>query len=135
MQAHRGKCSNRTVPCVLQNPVSTVVWLVANYSLMAPLATFSLDIQRFAIPLQERKPQLLLSVTFMSLAYLAILCGPAAHANIFALYNFPISFRLQVAGVVLAQFLSCATILICVRYVVDRFYCSWRSHRCSWIGV
>lgn len=109
------------MPCVLQNPVSTVVWLVANYSLMAPLATFSVDVQRFAIPLQERKPQLLLSVTFMSLAYLAILCGPAAHANLFDLYTFLFSFRLQVAGVMLAQFSVCATTLICVRYVVDHF--------------
>ena len=88
---------------------------------MAPLATFSVDVQRFAIPLQERKPQLLLSVTFMSLAYLAILCGPAAHANLFDLYTFLFSFRLQVAGVVLAQFSVCATTLICVRYVVDHF--------------
>ena len=109
------------MPCVLQNPVSTVVWLVANYSLIAPLATFSLEIQRFAVPLQERKPQLLLSVTFMNLAYLAVLCGPAAHANLFDLYSFPISFRLQVAGVVLAQFSVCATALICVRYVADHF--------------
>lgn len=113
----------QSMHCVLQNPVSTVVWLVANYSLLAPLATFSLEIQRFAIPLLERKPQLLLAVTFMNLAYLAILCGPAAHANLFDLYSFPVSFRLQVAGVVLAQFSVGATTLICVRYMVDR-YCS-----------
>ncbi|KAL0044146.1 hypothetical protein WJX82_000539 [Trebouxia sp. C0006] len=61
-----------------ENPVNSVVWLVANYSLLAPLTTFAQDIQRFAIPLPERKPQLLLAVTFMVLAYLAILCSTSA---------------------------------------------------------
>ena len=99
----------------LQNPVSTIVWLVANYSLLAPLTTFSQDIKLFAIPLQQRKPQLLMAVAFMVLAYLAILCGPATHANFFHLYVFPVSFRLQVAGVVLAQFSVCACVLIGVK--------------------
>ena len=111
----------QTGHCGVQNPVNSVVWLVANYSLLAPLTTFAQDIQRFAIPLPERKPQLLLAVTFMVLAYLAILCGPALHANIFHLYQFPVSFRLHAAGVVLAQFCVCAALLICVRQSVDRF--------------
>lgn len=106
---------------MLQNPVSTIVWLVANYSLLAPLTTFSIDIQCFAIPLKERKPQLLMSVMFMVLAYLAILCAPAVHANLFHLYSFPVPFRLQAAAVVLAQFSVCATVLICVRQLVSRF--------------
>ncbi len=111
----------QTGPCGVQNPVNSVVWLVANYSLLAPLTTFAEDIQRFAIPLRERKPQLLLAVTFMVLAYLAFLCGPALHANIFHLYQFPVSFRLHAAGVVLAQFSVCAALLVCVRQLVDRF--------------
>ena len=106
---------------MLQNPVSTIVWLVANYSLMAPLAAFSFDTQFFAIPLKERKPQLLMSVTFMILAYLAILCGPATHASLFHVYSFPVSFRLQTAALVLAQFSVCTTALICVRQLVSRF--------------
>ncbi len=108
-------------PVWMQNPVTTSVWLVANYSLLAPLTTFAQDIQLFAIPLQERKPQLLMSVTFMVLAYLAILCGPAVHANLFHLYIFPVSFRLQVAGVVVSQFSVCAGVLICVKPLVRRW--------------
>ncbi len=109
----------QTGHCGVQNPVNSVVWLVANYSLLAPLTTFAQDIQQFAIPLPERKPQLLLAVTFMVLAYLVILCGPALHANIFHLYHFPVSFRLHAAGVVLAQFCVCAVLLICMRQLVD----------------
>ena len=103
----------------VQNPVNTIVWLVANYSLLAPLTTFAQDVQLFAIPLQQRKPQLLLSLTFMILSYLAILCGPATHANLFHLYTFIPSFRLQVTGIVLAQFSVCATLLIGIKQLVD----------------
>ena len=62
-----------------------------------------------------------MAVTFMVLAYLAILCGPAVHANVFHLYVLPAVFRLQVAGVVLAQFSVCACALIGVKQLLARF--------------
>ncbi len=87
---------------MLQNPVTSSAWLVANLQLFAPFASLSVDTIWFCEPVLHAKSLLITAGVYSILSYVAILVRPDQSINLLRLYNFPQSFRLQFAAVLAA---------------------------------
>ena len=86
----------------LQNPVTSLAWLVANVQLLAPLISLTIEINNFCEPLFRTKPLLILATIYSVVSYVAILTRSSQRVNPLNLYNFAQTFRLEFAGVALA---------------------------------
>ncbi len=87
---------------VLQNPVASSAWLVANVQLFAPFVSLTFDTKWFCEPVLRTRVLLITTSIYTVLSYVAILIRPDQSINLLRLYNFPQSFRLQFAAVLAA---------------------------------
>lgn len=87
---------------MLQNPVTSSAWLVANLQLFAPFASLTFDTKWFCEPVLRTKPLFITAGVYTILSYVAILIRPDQSINLLRLYNFSQSFRLQFAAVLTA---------------------------------
>ena len=104
--------------CLLQNPVDTLEWMEANIHLLAPFVSLAMDTRSFCQPLQRVKVVVLLTVVFVTTANVVVLAR-SSH-NLFNLYNFEQSFRLELAGVLLAESFVYWVIIRGMRYLLER---------------
>lgn len=88
--------------CCLQNPVTSLAWLVANLQLLAPLISLTIELNNFCEPLLRTRPLLVLALVYSVVSYVAVLTRTNQRINPLSLYNFAQSFRLEFVGVVLA---------------------------------
>lgn len=88
--------------CCLQNPVTSLAWLVANLQLLAPLISLTIELNNFCEPLLRTRPLLVLALVYTVVSYMAILTRSNQRVNPLNLYNFAESFRLELLGVALA---------------------------------
>ncbi len=100
--------------CVhMQNPVNTMLWLNANFQLLGPIISLTIETRLFVQPIFRTAPLLILSVVYTVFANLALMTGPAVHANAFRLYHLPQKDRFQIEGLGVAAvvyFYLCITI-------------------------
>ncbi len=97
----------------MQNPINTMAWLNANFQLLGPIISLTVETRLFVQPIFRTAPLLILSVVYTVFANLAIMTGPAVHANTFRLYRFPQKERFQIEGLGVAAvvyFYLCITI-------------------------
>ena len=106
---------------LLQNPVNTIMWVSANFQLLGPVVSLGVDTRLFVQPVFRSGPLLFLTVVFHSLATLAIMAGPARHANVFHLYRFPQLFRFQSEALTLASVAFFYTFITLTRYLLQRY--------------
>lgn len=93
-------CTNVTV---LQNPVTSLAWLVANLQLFAPFVSLTVDTKRFCEPVLRTRVLLITVGIYTILSYVAILVRPDQSINLLRLFDFSQSFRLQFAAVLAAS--------------------------------
>ncbi len=91
---------------MLQNPVASSAWLVANLQLFAPFVSLTFDTKRFCEPVLRTRVLLITTGIYTILSYVAILVRPDQSINLLRLYNFSQSFRLQFAAVLAAGFVA-----------------------------
>ncbi len=103
--------------CLLQNPVNSMEWMEADIHLLAPFVSLAIDTRNFCQPLQRVKVVVLLTVVFVATANVAVLAR-SSH-NLFNLYNFKQSFRLELAGVFLAECFMYWVIIRGMRYLLE----------------
>lgn len=106
---------------LLQNPVNTTMWLTANFQLLGPIVSLSVDTKLFVQPIFRTGPLLFFTVIYTSLASLAIMVGPARHANLFRLYKFPQLFRFQNEGLGVGGVVFFYTFITLTRYALKHF--------------
>ncbi len=82
----------------MQNPVTTVAWLMANLELLAPLVSITIDINKFCAPLIRTKVFVAFAVMYTSSSCVLAFVR-TDRLNLLSLYNFPQSFRNRFAGV------------------------------------
>ena len=70
-----------------------MAFIMVQMLLSVPLVTLVKDDTAFCVSPLRFKPFLFLAVLQTVFGTLLILCGPAAHANLFHLYTFEFSFR------------------------------------------
>ncbi|KAL0036849.1 hypothetical protein WJX77_002108 [Trebouxia sp. C0004] len=104
------------------NPVNSMEWMEADIHLLAPFVSLAMDTRNFCQPLYRVKVVVLLTIVFVTLAYVAVLAR-SSH-NLFNLYNFEQSFRLELAGMWLAQVVTYWVSIRGMRYLLER-----RQHR------
>ncbi|KAL3136147.1 hypothetical protein ABBQ32_007164 [Trebouxia sp. C0010 RCD-2024] len=101
----------------LQNPVNTLMWLGANFSLIGPIISLAIDTKLFVRTI-FRGPLLFLSIVNVGLASAGLMAGPAKHANILQLYCFPQLFRFQVEGLGAGGWVFFYIFITLTRYVL-----------------
>ena len=104
--------------CLLQNPVNSLVWMEADTHLLAPFVSLAMETKSFCQPLQRVKVVVLLTVVFVTTANVAGLAR-SSH-NLLDLYNFEQSFRLELAGGLLAEALLYWDTVGRMRYLLER---------------
>ena len=90
--------------------------------LLAPFMSLAIETRNFCQPLQRVKSLVLLTLIFVTTANVAVLAR-SSH-NPFNLYNFEQSFRLELAGVLLAEASMYLVVIRGMRYLLER-----RQHR------
>ena len=88
-------CCPRLVAWCVQNPVVTACWTSAINQLMVTPLSLVRDAEPFCKSPLHNRVFLLVSATFVILGTLGVLAGPAHKANIFHMYLFPQSFRVD----------------------------------------
>ena len=88
---------------MLQNPVTSLAWLVANLQLFAPFVSLTVDTKRFCEPVLRTRVLLITVGIYTILSYVAILVRPDQSINLLRLFDFSQSFRLQFAAVLAAS--------------------------------
>ncbi len=104
--------------CLLQNPVNSLQWMEADIHLLAPFVSLAMDTKNFCQPLQRVKSVVLLTLTFVTTANVAVLAR--SDHNLFNLYNFEQSFRLELAGMLLAEASMYLAVIRGMRYLLER---------------
>ena len=117
------KQPDKPVVCV-QNPVNTMSWISANFQLLGPIISLALDTRQFVQRIFSTALVLLFAVVQTALANVAILAGPAVHANVFGLYHFPAQFRFNWEALGLIAVLYSFTCL-----TVTRRLLTWHQQR------
>ena len=77
------------------------MWSTANFQLLGPIVSLTVDTRLFVQPIFHTVPLLSLAVTFTVLATVIIL-APRTKGNILALYQFPQDYRFRVEGFAVA---------------------------------
>jgi len=80
-----------------------MAWLAANLQLLSPLVVLTLDIKPYCAHLFKSKLFWLLTILFSLLIYYDLLVRYQRGSNVFSLYNFVQSFRLESFGVLAAE--------------------------------
>lgn len=104
----------------LQNPVNTLMWLGANFSIIGPIVSLAIDTKLFVQPI-FRGPLLFFSIANLGLAAAAFMAGPARHANMLQLHRFPQLFRFQLEGLGVAGWVFFYIIITLTRYALKRY--------------
>ncbi len=104
--------------CLLQNPVNSLEWMEADIHLLAPFVSLAMDTKNFCQPLYQVKAVILLTVIFVTTANVAVLAR-SSH-NLFNLYNFEQSFRLELAGMLFAEASMYWVTIRGMRYLLER---------------
>ena len=105
----------------MQNPVPTLAWLVANFELLGPLASLSIDTRRFCEPALRFKPILVLSLVSLTLSYIAALGKPDSWGNLFAQYEFPTHFKEYFAWSIALEATGYGIVCHTLRLLLQRF--------------
>ena len=80
---------------ILQNPVSSLAFLLASLQLLIPLGSLTMVTSRFCESLLRNKVFTVIATIFTIIAEVAVLVRPNQNINFFHLYDFPQSFRFQ----------------------------------------
>ena len=105
----------------LQNPVNTIMWLTANFQLMGPIISLGVDTKLFVQRIFHKGPLPVLAAVYISLGTVAIMAGPATHANIFRLYRLPQAFRFRVEGLGIGDALLFIIFITVTRHILRRY--------------
>ncbi len=98
----------------MQNPVTTVAWLMANLELLAPLVSITIDISKFCAPLIRTKFFVAFAAIYTSLSVVLAFVR-TDRLNLLSLHNFPQSFRYHFAGVASAGLLIYIVVVQSIR--------------------
>ena len=101
----------------MQNPVTTVAWLMANLELLAPLVTITIDISKFCAPLIRTKFFVAFAAIYTS-SSVVLAFVRTDRLNLLSLHNFPQSFRYHFAGVASAGLLIYIVVVQSIRRVL-----------------
>ena len=102
----------------MQNPVATVVYLVGNMQLLAPLISLLLETQPFCQSALRSRPMLLLSLFYLNAAFGTIVAPLQSIWNPLQLYDFPQSFRWQHGGAIVVTTLLYAVVIRVTRRIL-----------------
>ncbi len=106
---------------LLQNPVNTMAWSMAQMHLLAPLVTLVRDCAVFCDPPLKSKPFMFVGGGFTLMISVLVLTGPAPHANLFHLFIFRRSFRWQFDVLGFAGIVPYVVALHIVRHVLKDY--------------
>ncbi len=98
----------------MQNPVTTVAWLMANLELLAPLVSITIDISKFCAPLIRTKVFVAFAAIYTSLSVVLAFVR-TDRLNLLSLHNFPQSFRYHFVGVASAGLLMYIVVVQSIR--------------------
>ena len=101
--------------CVMQNPVTTLAWLVAIFELLGPLVSLVIDTKNFCEPALRYKPILCLTVLSLVLNYVIALGHPHSWGNIFGQYEFPWSYKSLFAWTIILEGAIYGGLVFCMR--------------------
>ena len=87
---------------LVQNPVTSLAWQVANLQLLVPLVSLTIGTSHFCEPLLRTRAVLVFASSYSVWSYLSVLTRTPQHFNPLRLYNFSQSFRFQFSGVAAA---------------------------------
>ena len=79
--------------CAVQNPVTSLAWLVAIFELLGPLVSLVIDTHNFCQPALQYKPIMFMALLYLTMDYVAALGNPKHWGNIFAQYDFAKSYK------------------------------------------
>lgn len=115
---------NAGMGIIVQNPVTTMAWLVGDVSLLGPLVSLTIDTKDFCLGLFRTKAVLLFSLAQGIMVAFTILLRPHHHVIFMSaylrLYSFAQSFRFEVAGLIVAGILAYAVMVNASRRLLDR---------------
>ena len=77
----------------MQNPVTTVAWLVGIFELLGPLISLVVDTKNFCEPALRFKPFIGLTVVYLAADLVATLGHPDSWGNLFWQFEAPTSYR------------------------------------------
>lgn len=89
--------------CFLQNPVNSLQWMEADLHLLGPMTSLILDTKNFCQPVLRAKLFLTLAIFVGLFANLALLVRTSHTTNLFSLFDFIESFRLELVGMMSAE--------------------------------
>ena len=105
---------------MLQNPVSSLAFLVANALLLIPLASLTAATNRFCKALLCNKLFLIFAIIYTLLSQIFVLVRPSKSINLLSLYNFTQLFRFQLFGAVIAACALYMALLLLTYYALRK---------------
>lgn len=107
---------------MLQNPVLSVAFLVANFQLLIPLASLTMVTNRFCEPLLRNRLFLVLAVVYTLVSDVAVLIRTDGQSNIAGMYNFTQTFRFQFFAAGIASCFLYILLLFTTRKALARLH-------------
>ena len=112
-------CRN-TCWCFMQNPVTTVAWLVGIFELLGPLISLVIDTKSFCESAIRFKPVICLTVVYLAADLVVTLAQPDSWANLFLQYVTPVAYRRFFAWSILLEGAVYGGLVSIVRVLLQR---------------
>lgn len=113
--------SSKRIAMSLQNPIVSLAWLVTNLQLLIPLLSQTIGIHDYSERLIHTRLILGVMILHGVLSYLCVLVRSAHHVGPLHLFDFAQSFRLQLAGVIVAVSFAHIVVVNSCRRVLQFF--------------
>ena len=105
--------------CVMQNPVTTALWLVACCQIIVPMFSFSVDCALFCKP--SSRPDVVVEIVYMVVVTIGCVLGPyLMFRGMGAYFPLPFTYRYQAYAINVASAVTYAVVLKATRLVLDR---------------
>lgn len=118
-QSISDKAAPNSLPAVVQNPVTTALWLVACCQIIAPMFSFLVDCNQFCN--SKSRPGAVVTAVYVVVVTVGCLLGPHAmfqgHGSYF---NLPIAYRYKAYVVNVFSAITYVVALRCTRLLLNR---------------
>lgn len=111
----------------MQNPVTSLAWLVASFELLGPLVSLVIDTRNFCQPALRRKPILFMTLLYLTADYVAALGNPKYWGNVFAQVDFPDSYKKQFAWTITTEAVCYGVLTFSLRNILLLY----KQRRCT----
>ena len=105
--------------CVVQNPVTTALWLVACCQIITPMFSFSVDCAPFCN--SHSRPDVVMEVIYVALVSIACMLGPyMMFRGLGSYFDLPFTYRYKAYAINVSGAVTYAVALKCTRLLLIR---------------